>query len=67
MYPHLMLHLIVPTACRDTLNSAPTLGLHLLIIFGGAEVKTEQRVTENTSSTETSTRPAFWMIPTVWG
>lgn len=69
MYPHPMLCLIVPTAWRDALNSAPTLGLHLLIIFGGAELETEQRVilNENTSSTETSRRPVYWMTPMVWG
>lgn len=69
MYPHPVLHLIVPAAWRDTLSSAPSLGLHLLILFGGAELETEQRVilTENTSSTETSTRPVFQMTPMVWG
>lgn len=67
--PTTALHLTAPAAWRDLLDSAPAFRLHLLIIFGGAELETERsRGTFRLGtfySVETAVRPAFWMTPIV--
>lgn len=43
IYPTPALHLVAPAAWRDLPGSVPTLRLHWLTVFGGAELETEQR------------------------